>query len=210
MLTLKELLSKKLSSYHAFLSLKDYMSYCSYIKTITDLKKEIHRTYHDTQYGFSLYDDQELFGRLILEMNQAGLSWEIILKKEANFKKAYDHFDIKKIAAYGDDDKQRLLSDQGIIRNRLKIDAAIKNARILLQIQKEYGSFAAWLTSHHPMSKEKWVTLFKKTFFFMGNEIVNEFLMSVGILEGAHTADCPIYQCVLASHPLWREEKESS
>ncbi|MFZ4116095.1 MAG: DNA-3-methyladenine glycosylase I [Chthoniobacterales bacterium] len=184
------------------------MSYCSYIKTITDAKKEVHKTYHDTQYGFPLYDDNELFGRLILEINQAGLSWETILKKEAAFRKAYDHFDIKKIAAYGEADKTRLLGDAGIIRNRLKINAAIENAKVILQLQKEYGSFKHWLASHHPKSKEAWVKLFRKTFRFTGGEIVGEFLMSIGFLPGAHTADCPIYEKILAAGPLWKSAQE--
>ena len=182
------------------------MSYCNYIKTITDAKKECHKTYHDTQYGFPLHDDNELFGRLILEINQAGLSWETILKKEANFRKAYHHFDIQKIASYRETDNIRLLSDAGIIRNRLKVNAAIENARTILQLQKEYGSFAKWLLSHHPKSKEEWVKLFKKTFRFTGGEIVGEFLMSIAILPGAHSPDCPIYKKILAAKPLWKSK----
>ena len=180
------------------------MSYCIYITTITDPKKEVHKIYHDTLYGFPLHDDNELFGRLILEINQAGLSWETILKKEANFRKAYDHFNIKKIAVYGEADRTRLLADAGIIRNRLKINAAIENAKTILQLQKKYGSFEEWLLSHHPKPKEEWVKLFKQTFRFTGGEIVGEFLMSIGILPGAHSNDCPIYKNVLATNPLWK------
>lgn len=181
------------------------MSYCDFITTITDPQKECHRRYHDTQYGFPLEEDAELFGRLILEINQAGLSWETILKKEANFRKAYHHFDIKKIASYGEADRKRLLSDAGIIRNRLKIDAAIENAKTVLQLQREFGSFAQWLRSHHPQSKESWVKLFKKTFRFTGGEIVGEFLMSIGYLPGAHVPECPIYKEVLKAKPLWKQ-----
>lgn len=186
------------------------MSYCTYITTITDPKKEVHKIYHDTLYGFPLHDDNELFGRLILEINQAGLSWETILKKEVHFRKAYDNFDIQKIAIYDEADKIRLLGDAGIIRNRLKINAAIENARTVLHLQKEYGSFEQWLTSHHPKSKEEWVKLFKKTFRFTGGEIVGEFLMSIGFLPGAHAADCPIYKHVLGAEPLWKSKRGQS
>ncbi len=186
------------------------MSYCTYITTITDPKKEVHKIYHDTLYGFPLHDDNELFGRLILEINQAGLSWETILKKEAHFRKAYDNFNIKKIAAYGEADRIRLLGDAGIIRNRLKINAAIENAKTILQLQTECGSFEQWLKSHHPKSKEEWVKLFKKTFRFTGGEIVGEFLMSIGFLPDAHSADCPIYKMVLAAEPLWKSKRGHS
>ena len=179
------------------------MSYCTYITTITDSQKAFHKVYHDQQYGFPLHDDNELFGRLIMEINQAGLSWEIILKKEASFRKAYDNFNIKKIASYDEADRARLLADAGIIRNRLKINAAIENAKMILRLQQEHGSFEQWLLLHHPKPKEEWVKLFKKTFRFTGGEIVGEFLMSIGYLPGAHDVDCPIYNDVLKMDPLW-------
>ena len=166
-------------------------------------KKAIHKPYHDHQYGFPIQDDNELFCRLVLEINQAGLSWETILKKEATFRKAYSNFNIKKVAAYTEADVQRLLADAGIIRNRLKVNAAIENAKIILDLQKEYGSFAKWLEHHHPKTKDEWVKLFKKTFRFTGGEIVNEFLMSIGILPGAHSESCPVYKKVLKVKPLW-------
>ncbi len=166
-------------------------------------KKAIHKPYHDHQYGFPIHDDNELFCRLVLEINQAGLSWETILKKEATFRKAYHNFDAKKVAAYADADVARLLADAGIIRNRLKVNAAIENAKTILTLQKEYGSFAKWLEHHHPKTKDEWVKLFKKTFRFTGGEIVNEFLMSIGILPGAHSADCVIYKKVMKSRPMW-------
>lgn len=162
-----------------------------------------HEPYHDLDYGFPSSDDQVLFERLVLEINQAGLSWLTILKKRAAFRDAYDGFDIGKVAAYGDEDRARLLADAGIIRNRLKIDAAIDNARRILAIQQSHGSFSAWLASHHPLSKEDWVKLFKKTFRFTGGEIVGEFLMSLGYLPGAHHPDCPVYKTVLDSNPPW-------
>lgn len=180
------------------------MSYCDFIKTTTDPKKDIHKKYHDRQYGFPIHNDNELFARLILEINQAGLSWETILKKEEHFRKAYNNFNIEKVAKYTEKDRKRLMNDVGIIRNRLKINAAIENAKTFLEIQKEHRSFAKWLESHHPKTKEEWVKLFKKHFKFTGGEIVNEFLMSIGYLEGAHVGHCPIYSKVLENRPMWR------
>lgn len=172
------------------------MSYCQALKTMSEEKRAIHGPYHDEHYGFPLHDDNELFGRLIMEINQAGLSWETILKKEQSFRKAYHNFNIKKIASYKEKDRQRLLNDAGIIRNRLKVDSAISNAQKVLELQKEFGSFDAWLRSHHPMKKEEWVKLFKRTFRFTGGEIVGEFLMSIGLLPGAHDKNCPVFKVI--------------
>ena len=169
-------------------------SYCTYVSELA--ADNIHRIYHDTQYGFSIESDDELFGRLLLEINQAGLSWDTILKKQDNFRVAYAGFSIERIAAFDAEDEARLLSDAGIIRNKLKVKAAIHNANQILELQKTYGSFKKWLDSHHPLSHGEWVKLFKKTFKFTGGEITKEFLMSTGYLEGAHSADCPIYQLI--------------
>ena len=177
------------------------LSYCEYVLTID--KDNIHKIYHDNFYGFPIKDDNELFERLILEINQAGLSWDTILKKQENFKKAYKNFNIKKVAAFNDDDFERLMNDAGIIRNRLKINAAIENAKTILQIQKEFGSFKKWIDHNHPKTKEEWVKIFKKTFKFTGGEIVNEFLMSTGYLPGAHDESCNIYKKVLKEKPAW-------
>ena len=166
-------------------------------------KTNVHRIYHDKAYGFSIYNDNELFERLVLEINQAGLSWTTILNKQENFKKAFHNFDIKKVASYKEKDKQRLLNDAGIIRNRLKINAVIHNANVILQLQKEFGSFKNWLNKNHPKTKEEWMKLFKKTFKFTGGEIVNEFLVSTGYLSGAHVSTCPIYNKVLKTKPAW-------
>jgi DNA-3-methyladenine glycosylase I len=183
------------------------MSYCSYIPTITpEEKKVLHKNYHDKFYGFPIHDDNELFGRLILEINQAGLSWETILKKEPSFRLAYDHFNIQKIANYSETDTERLLNDAGIIRNKLKVNAAIENAKTILKLQAEFGSFEKWLEHHHPLSKTEWVKLFKKTFKFTGGEIVGEFLMSIGCLEGAHDADCPVQKEIEKAKPLWMKK----
>ena len=185
------------------------MSYCHYIASMSGEKKELHKTYHDNFYGFPIHDDNELFGRLILEINQAGLSWETILKKEKHFRKAYHNFNIKKIASYTDADRKRLLGDAGIIRNRLKINAAIINAKAIRQLQKEFGSFEKWLEHHHPKTKDEWVKVFKKTFKFTGGEIVNEFLVSTGYLPGAHAEDCSIYKKVVKAKPRWNVKNKN-
>jgi DNA-3-methyladenine glycosylase I len=182
------------------------MSYCSAIENMIGERKSLHKTYHDKLYGFPIHDDNELFCRLVLEINQAGLSWETILKKEAAFRKAYHNFNIKKVAAYKEADRERLMADAGIIRNRLKINAAIENARSILALQKEYGSFEKWLESNHPKTKDEWVKLFKKTFRFTGGEIVNEFLLSIGYLPGAHATDCKIYKQILKTKPMWLKQ----
>lgn len=174
-------------------------SYCEAVEHFDKLN--VHRIYHDTAYGFPIEDDNELFERLVLEINQAGLSWTTILNKQQNFKKAFHNFDIAKVASYKDADRQRLLSDAGIIRNRLKVDAAIHNANVVLQLQKEFGSFKKWLDHHHPKTIQEWTKLFKKTFKFTGGEIVNEFLMSTGYLKGAHIESCPIHKKVIESKP---------
>jgi DNA-3-methyladenine glycosylase I len=179
------------------------MSYCTVIETMAEPRRTLHKNYHDHHYGFPIHDDDALFGRLILEINQAGLSWETILRKEASFEKAYHNFNIEKVAAYTEKDRNRLMNDPGIIRNRLKINAAIENAKAILAMRAESGSFAKWLSYHHPKTKEEWVKIFKKTFKFTGGEIVNEFLMSIGYLPGAHAPDCPVYSKVLKKKPKW-------
>lgn len=178
------------------------MSYCEYTAKIESIDN-VHKHYHDTLYGFPIDDDNELFGRLILEINQAGLSWETILKKEINFRNAYNNFDIHKVASYTQEDIDRLLNNSGIIRNKLKINAAIYNAQQILKLKDEFGSFKKWIDLNHPLSKEEWVKLFKKNFKFVGGEIVNEFLMSTGYLKGAHVESCPTYSEVLKHNPAW-------
>ena len=157
-------------------------------------KDNVHVHYHNTEYGFPIEDDNLLFARLVLEINQAGLSWTTILNKQQTFRKAYHNFNIKKVAGYKEKDFERLMNDAGIIRNRLKINAAIENAKTILDLQKEFGSFKNWLAHHHPKNREEWTKLFKKTFKFTGGEIVNEFLMSTGYLPGAHSIHCPVYE----------------
>jgi DNA-3-methyladenine glycosylase I len=162
-----------------------------------------HGPYHDEEYGFPLRGDDALFERLVLEINQAGLSWLTILKKREGFQDAYDGFDVDTVAEYGDADRARLLADERIIRNRLKVEAAIHNARRIRELRESHGSFAGWLDAHHPRPKEEWVKLFRKNFKFTGGEITGEFLMSAGYLPGAHAESCPVHARILALDPPW-------
>ncbi len=171
--------------------------YCVYVSIITD-KEDVDKVYHDLHYGVRIEDDNELFCRLIMEINQAGLSWHTILVKEKNFRKAYHNFDIKKVANYKEKDFERLMQDAGIIRNRLKINAAIYNAQQIKQLQKEFGSFRKWLDvkeKERNIDKKAWLKLFKKHFKFVGGEIVGEFLMSIDMLPGSHGGECFRHNC---------------
>lgn len=165
----------------------------------------LHEAYHAGEYGFPLRDGDELFERLLLEINQAGLSWLTILKKRDGMREAYDGFSVETVAAYDEADRARLLSDSRIIRNRLKVDAAIANARRVLELRESHGSFADWLDAHHPREKADWVKLFKSTFRFTGGEITGEFLMSIGYLPGAHHEACPVYDRIAARKPRWMQ-----
>jgi DNA-3-methyladenine glycosylase I len=173
-------------------------SYCAHA-----VGHPFHGPYHDLEYGFPVRDDRRLFERLCLEMNQAGLSWLTILRKKDRFREAYDQFDPRRVASYDEQDRIRLLADPGIIRNRLKIDAAIHNAKRILEIQESHGSFAAWLDAHHPRDRSDWVKLFKRTFKFTGGEITGEFLISTGYLPGAHDPHCPVFHRIAALDPPW-------
>ena len=164
-----------------------------------------HGPYHDKEYGFPVTDESILLERLSLEIFQAGLSWLIVLKKREGFKIAFKDFDVETVAAFTNNDVERLLKDTSIIRNRKKIEAIIYNAQQIIAIRDSHGGFAAWIECHHPLSKDEWVKLFKKTFKFTGGEIVNEFLMSIGYLQGAHRADCPVFEKITAIVPAWQK-----
>ena len=171
----------------------------------------VHGPYHDHEYGVPTRDESALFERLILEINQAGLSWETILRKREGFRRAYDGFDVDTVAAYGDDERARLLADPGIIRNRLKVEAAIHNAGVIRGLRASHGGFAGWLDAHAQLDgalrdKAAWVKLFKKSFRFTGGEIVGEFLMSLGYLPGAHREDCPAFGRVATLDPVWMRQ----
>ena len=169
--------------------------YCDYIQKKG--KNDVDRIYHDTKYGFPVKNDNELFGRLILEINQAGLSWTTILNKQKSIKKAYNNFNIEKIARYKESDINRLLKNTGVIRNRLKIKAIIYNANQVLNIKKTHKTFKNWLDTHRPLTHKKGVALFKIHFKFTGIEITNEFLLSTGYLKIPHKKICPIYKKLL-------------
>ncbi len=176
-------------------------SYCKAIKD--EAAGHVSKIYHDEEYGFAVHSDDALFERLVLEINQAGLSWLTILKKREHFRAAYAHFSIARVATFDEEKKAQLMNNAGIIRNALKIRAALHNARVVLKLQKEHGSFAAWLESQACKDLHEWVALFKKTFTFTGGEITKEFLVSTGYLEGAHAPDCPAYKAALATSPHW-------
>jgi DNA-3-methyladenine glycosylase I len=167
---------------------------------------KVHAAYHEGEYGFPSQDESVLFERLVLEINQAGLSWQTILAKRPAFCAAFADFAVDRVAAFGPADVARLLGDAGIIRNRLKIDAVIENARRIQGLRATHGSFHGWLVVHHPRSKEEWTRLFRQTFRFTGGEIVGEFLMSLGYLPGAHVPECPAYARILDHSPPWRAQ----
>ena len=181
------------------------LTYCAYV---SDLPADnVHRAYHDFEYGMPVADDNALFERLVLEMNQAGLSWETILKKREGFREAYRGFDIRAVASFGPMDVERLMADPGIIRNQAKIQAAIHNAKRVMELQKAHGTFQGWLALHQSYTKDQWVKLMRDNFKFMGPEIVGEFLISTGFLPGAHEATCPIYTKILVAGPAWAMKK---
>ena len=163
----------------------------------------LHGPYHDREYGFPAEDEAVLFERLVLEINQAGLSWLTILRKREAFRAAFRGFDVDLVAAFDESDIARLLADPGIVRNRLKIEAVIANARRIRQMRASHGSFHLWLTAHHPRPLDEWTRLFRRNFRFTGGLIVGEFLMSLGFLPGAHQPDCPVYARILAAAPPW-------
>lgn len=172
--------------------------YCDYA-----IGDELHGPYHDTEYGFPITDESQLFERLVLEINQAGLNWGLILKKKDNFNKAYDGFNVDIVSAYSEADRERLLADEGIIRNKLKVNAAIENAKTIKAMRDSHGGFDNWIAAHHPLKKSEWVKLFKKTFKFTGGEITGEFLMSIGYLPGTHRPDCSVYKELEKLSPAW-------
>ena len=162
--------------------------------------------YHDQEWGVPVHDDRLLFEFLILEGAQAGLSWSTVLKKRERYRQVFAGFDPARVARFGAADVRRLLADPGIIRNRLKVEAAIENAKRILVLRKSHGSFAEWLDAHHPRDKTEWVRLFKKTFVFTGGEITGSFLLSTGYLEGAHERECPVFGVIAGKKPAWMRE----
>ncbi len=174
------------------------MSYCAIAKG-----HPVHGPHHDFEYGRPVERDDVLFERMALEINQAGLSWLLILRKRAALHAAFEGFDPAIVGRYGAPEVARLLNDAGIIRNRRKIDAVIENARRILAIRESHGGLAAWIEAQHPLSLADWVKLMRKTFVFMGPQVVGEFLMSIGYLPGAHDAQCPVGRDIAALSPAW-------
>jgi DNA-3-methyladenine glycosylase I len=170
----------------------------------------LHGPYHDREYGFPAEDEAVLFERLVLEINQAGLSWLTVLRKREAFRAAFAGFDVDRVAAFEEGDIARLLADPGIVRNRLKIAAVIANARRIQELRAAHGSFHTWLMAHHPRPLAEWTRLFRQTFRFTGELIVAEFLMSLGFLPGAHQPDCPVYARVLAAAPPWTRQADAA
>jgi DNA-3-methyladenine glycosylase I len=171
-------------------------------------KTDLYIAYHDTEWGVPVHDDRLLFEFLLLEGAQAGLSWETILKKRVNYRQAFDHFDPAIIARYGQRKRKSLLADPGIVRNRLKVEAAIQNAKAFLAVQKEIGTFDEYLwkfVGHQPkqntwksmkevpartpesdaMSKD----LKRRGFSFIGSTICYAFMQAVGMVND-HLVDC--------------------
>lgn len=163
---------------------------------------EIYIKYHDEEWGIPTHDDRELFEMLVLESFQAGLSWITILKKRQNFKKAFDDFDVEKVAAYDESKISELLENEGIIRHRGKITSAINNAQVLIEIQKEFGSFDSYIWSftdgeiikaeyltESDLSKDISKDLKKRGMKFVGPTIIYSYLESIGIIDN-HQKEC--------------------
>ena len=175
--------------------------YCSNFNK--GLLNDIHDNYHNYTYGFPENNDNKLFEKLVLEINQAGLSWEIILKKYKGLYKAYSGLNIIKVANYRNSDIKELLENKGIIRNKLKIFSIIYNAKVILEIQSNHKSFKLWLDKHSFLNIEDWIKLFKTKFKFTGYNITKEFLLSSGYIEGAHKKNCKVYKEILRKSPKW-------
>ena len=171
-------------------------------------KDDLYRNYHDNEWGKPVYDDATLFEFLILETFQAGLSWHTILKKRENFRKAFDQFDVKKVAAYNDKKLQILIEDTGIIRNQLKIKSAVSNAQAFIKIQEEFGSFSKYIWAFvdgkpidnkpqtlkdvpatTPLSDALSKDLKKRGFKFVGSTVVYAHMQATGMVND-HVVDC--------------------
>ncbi len=171
-------------------------------------KDPLYIKYHDSEWGVPVHDDQKLFEFLILETFQAGLSWITVLRKRDNFRKAFDKFDYNKVDLYDEDKIQELLQDPGIVRNKLKVRAAVSNAKAFLEVKKEFGSFDKYIWSFvdgNPI-QNKWATtkklpatteisdilskdLKKRGFKFVGSTIVYAYMQATGMVND-HTIDC--------------------
>ena len=167
---------------------------------------ELYTKYHDEEWGKTVHDDERLFEFLVLESAQAGLSWITILRRRENYKKAFANFDVHKVAAFTNDDVERLMQDAGIIRNRLKVLATITNAQLFIKVQKEFGSFDKYLYSFMPDGKPVMnypiqivpstpisdaisKDMIKRGFKFFGTTICYAYMQATGMVND-HTVDC--------------------
>ena len=172
--------------------------------TWVNLNNPVYVDYHDCEWGVPCREDGKLFEMLLLESFQAGLSWECVLNKRENFRAAFDGFDAEKIAHYGDDKKVALMNDVGIIRNQLKIEAVVTNAKIFLKIREEHGSFYDYLCSFtggeivrescdtrttSPLSDAISADLKRRGMKFVGSTIIYSYLQAVGVIDG-HEERC--------------------
>jgi len=164
----------------------------------------VHHDYHELEYGVPSRDDEVLCERLALEIFQAGLSWEIVLRRRDGIRDAFGGFAPAHVAALGEAGCTGLVTDPRVIRNRRKIEAIVANAGVMCEMIASHGSVAAWLDAQHPLTRDEWVRLFRRTFRFTGPEITREFLMSLGYLPGAHASECPAYARIDALGPPWR------
>ncbi len=171
-----------------------------------NLKNAAYIKYHDEEWGVPNFDEQYLFEMLILESFQAGLSWECVLNKREAFRKAFDGFNTEKVAAYGDDKIAELQNDKDIIRNKLKIGAAVNNAKIFLEIQKKYGSFRKYLKGFtgeqqiielgkttSPLSDALSADLKKRGMKFVGSTIIYSYMQAIGVIS-SHEEECFMYK----------------
>ena len=185
--------------------------YCEYAN-----HNEAHKIYHDTEYGFPLIgknkycDERYLFELQSLELFQAGLSWDLILKKRKTIVSAFENFNVDIVAAYTKEDIKRLLHDPGIIRNKLKVNSIIENAKRIKKLRECNDGFSSWIAENHPLTREEWTKLFRKNFKFMGSEIVNEFLMCIGYLPGSHHEKCLTFKKIAKLNPPWMEAIEKN
>lgn len=175
------------------------MSYCKFSQT-----NELHKHYHDREYGFPVDNDDALLERLALEINQAGLSWDLMLKKRLGFNKAFKDFAVERVAKFGSRDIARMLKDESIVRNRLKIEAVIHNAKIIKEIQKEHESFVRWIAIQSVgYDTKEWLKIFKQRGFkFVGGEVMKEFLQSIGHLPSPHEKNCPVHKEIFKAKVL--------
>ena len=171
-----------------------------------NLDNELYVDYHDTEWGIPKYDDKYLFELLILEMFQAGLSWECILNKRDNFRSAFNNFDYEKISNYDEEKISELMGNKGIIRNKLKIKASINNAKVFINIINEYGSFSNYIwgftnneiiyncmVTHNELSDKISEDLKKRGMKFVGTTIIYSYLQAIGIIND-HEKNCYLYK----------------